>query len=345
MSTAPAIELKGVWKVFGPRAGEALAAIRSERIDKDEALRRFGCVVAVADVSIAIAQGEIFCIMGLSGSGKSTLLRHVNRLVEPTAGEVLIHGENIGSMSAGELRGLRAKRIGMVFQHVALFPHRRIWENVAFGLEVRGVARPRRRQVAQETLERVQLSGWGDRYPGERSGGMQQRVGLARALAADPDVLLMDEPFSALDPLIRRQLQDQFLQLASVMKKTTLFITHDLDEAIRLGHRIAVMKDGHFIQTGTAEQIVLNPADSYVAEFVHGVSRLKIVRAHSLMRLLEPSELTRLCSTARVVDDSADLDQMIRIAAEAPGPLLVLDREKRPVGVISENALLRALYE
>jgi glycine betaine/proline transport system ATP-binding protein len=345
MSASPAIELKGVWKVFGPRAAEALATIRSERLDRDEALRRFGCVVAVADVSIAIAQGEIFCIMGLSGSGKSTLLRHVNRLVEPTAGEILIHGEDIGGMSTGELRGLRAKRIGMVFQHVALFPHRRIWENVAFGLEVRGVARPRRKQVAQETLERVQLTGWGDRYPGELSGGMQQRVGLARALAADPDVLLMDEPFSALDPLIRRQLQDQFLQLASVMKKTTLFITHDLDEAIRLGHRIAVMKDGRFIQTGTAEQIVLNPADSYVAEFVRGVSRLKIVRAHSLMRLLEPSELIRLCSTARVVDDNADLDQMIRIAAEAPGPLLVLDRGKRPVGVISENALLRALYE
>jgi glycine betaine/proline transport system ATP-binding protein len=171
--------------------------------------------------------------MGPSGSGKSTLLRHVNRLVEPTAGEVRIHGEDISTKSDRELRELRAKRIGMVFQHVALFPHRRIWENVAFGLEVRGVAKPQRKQVAQETLELVQLSGWGDRYPAELSGGMQQRVGLARALAANPDVLLMDEPFSALDPLIRRQLQDQFLQLASVMKKTTLFITHDLDEAIR----------------------------------------------------------------------------------------------------------------
>jgi len=345
MSPPPAIELKDVWKVFGRRAAEALSAVRSEQIGKDEVLRRYDCVVAVADVSLAIAQGEIFCIMGLSGSGKSTLLRHVNRLVEPTAGEIRIHGEDIGRKSAGALRELRARKIGMVFQHVALFPHRRIWENVAFGLEVRGVPRPRRREVAQETLELVHLSGWGDRYPAELSGGMQQRVGLARALAADPDVLLMDEPFSALDPLIRRQLQDQFLQLASMMKKTTLFITHDLDEAIRLGHRIAVMKDGRFIQTGTAEEIVLTPADSYVAEFVRGVSRLKIVRAHSLMRPLDATEAITLDATARAVDGDADLERMIRIVAESPGPLLVVDADNRPIGVVSETALLRAIHE
>jgi glycine betaine/proline transport system ATP-binding protein len=345
MSSSPAIGLKAVWKVFGARAAEALVAARDGRLSKDEVLRRFDCVVAVADVSVAIGEGEIFCIMGLSGSGKSTLLRHVNRLVEPTAGEVWIHGEDINRKSARELRELRAKKIGMVFQHIALFPHRRIWENVAFGLEVRGTPRQRRRQVAMETLERVQLSGWGDRYPDELSGGMQQRVGLARALAVDPDVLLMDEPFSALDPLIRRQLQDQFIELASMLKKTTLFITHDLDEAIRLGHRIAIMKDGRFIQIGTAEEIVLNPADDYVMQFVRGVSRLRIVRARSLMQPLAPGGALGPPSNTPVVSDDADLDRMIRIMAEAPGPLLVIDREQVPVGVVTEAALLRAIHE
>ena len=343
--TSAAIGLSGVWKIFGRRATEALAAVRAEGLAKDEVLRRFDCVVAVADVSVDIAEGEIFCIMGLSGSGKSTLLRHVNRLVEPTAGNVSIHGEDIGRKSSAELRALRAKKIGMVFQHIALFPHRRIWENVAFGLEVRGEPRERRREVAMQTLERVQLSGWGDRYPDELSGGMQQRVGLARALAADPDVLLMDEPFSALDPLIRRQLQEQFLALASTMKKTTLFITHDLDEAIRLGHRIAVMKDGRFIQLGTAEDIVLRPADDYVAEFVRGVSRLKIVRARSLMRPLAPGEAGTIGADRHAVGDDADLDRMIRIMAEAPGPLLVVDRDRVLVGVVTEAALLRAIHE
>ena len=200
-------------------------------------------MVGVADATFSVGEGEIFCIMGLSGSGKSTLVRHINRLIEPTDGRVLFKGEDVGALDDEQLRNLRSTRISMVFQHMALLPHRNVRENVAFALELRGVRKKERAEVAERSLQMVELAGWENHYPDELSGGMKQRVGLARALAADPEVLLMDEPFSALDPLIRRQLQDQFLELSGKMRKTTLFITHDLDEAIRLGSRIAVMKD------------------------------------------------------------------------------------------------------
>lgn len=279
----PAIECRNLWKIFGARAAETLAAAKAGEVNKDEAFERFGSVIGVSDASFSVAEGEIFCIMGLSGSGKSTIIRHVNRLIEPTDGQVFVEGRNITDLNTADLRELRARKIGMVFQHMALWPHKTIAENVGFGLKVQKVARENRRQAAEDALARVGLAGWGERYPDELSGGMQQRVGLARAMAANPDILLMDEPFSALDPLIRRDLQDEFLRLSAELRKTTLFITHDLDEAMRMGDRIAIMKDGQIVQTGTPETIVLRPETDYVARFVKSISTLKYISAVEIM--------------------------------------------------------------
>jgi glycine betaine/proline transport system ATP-binding protein len=339
---SPAIECRDVWKIFGRRARDAFAAIEHDGMTRAEAERRFDCVVAVAGVSFAVRPGEIFCVMGLSGSGKSTLVRHVNRLIAPTAGTVLVAGEDIGAKSAAALRRLRSEKIGMVFQHMALFPHRTVRDNVAFGLEVRGMAKAARLAVAQQKLELVQLDGWGDRYPHELSGGMQQRVGLARALAADPEILLMDEPFSALDPLIRRDLQEEFARLAARMRKTTLFITHDLDEAIVLGDRIAVMKDGRFAQVGTPEDIVMRPADDYVADFVRGVSRLKLLKAGSLLDpLLGPRDADGAGRPR--VDQTATMAELIQIAVATEAPITVLGADGTALGAVTRRSLLQAL--
>lgn len=340
---AAAIECHDVWKVFGNRAPEALAAIERDGLGRAEVFDRFQCVIAVADVSFEVQEGEVFCIMGLSGSGKSTLIRHVNRLIEPSRGKILIHGEDIGRKSPVELRRLRTQKIGMVFQHVAIFPHRTVRDNVAFGLEVQGADRKRRHAVAEEKLALVQLAGWGDRYPDELSGGMQQRVGLARALAADPDILLMDEPFSALDPLIRRELQDEFNRLSSVMRKTTLFITHDLDEAIRLGDRIAIMKDGRFVQVGTPEQIVTAPADDYVAAFVRGVSRLGLLKASAF---IDPDEHPPLIANdwLRIGEDTA-LDGLLDRAMQSAAPIVVLGLDGTVRGLITHRSLLGGIRD
>jgi len=303
------VKLNDVWKVFGPRAEEAMAAIKSEGLSKADVLEQFGCVVGVQAASFEVPRGEIFCIMGLSGSGKSTLVRHVNRLIDPTSGSIEILGRDVSIMSGPELRQVRATQIGMVFQHMALMPHRSVRDNVAYPLEIRGVPKSKRWAISDHALELVNLVGYEDRLPKELSGGMQQRVGIARALASDPEILLMDEPFSALDPLIRMQLQDQFKALVAQLKKTTLFITHDLDEAIRIGHRIAIMKDGVIVQIGAPEDIVMNPADDYVREFVQGISKLKLVKAHSIMEPIDsyhgPTE------GAPRADEGADLDQLI----------------------------------
>ena len=341
---ADQVECQGVWKIYGKRATESLAIIKQRGLTKDDAHQELDCVIGVRDASFTVNQGEIFCIMGLSGSGKSTLVRHINRLIEPTAGEVRVNGELISSLNERAMRRLRAETIGMVFQHMALWPHRTIRDNVAFGLEIRGVNESERHHAAAKALEAVQLADWGTHYPDELSGGMQQRVGLARALAADPDILLMDEPFSALDPLIRRQLQDQFLELASVMKKTTLFITHDLDEAIRLGHRIAIMNEGIIIQIGTPEEIVTNPKDAYVAEFVKGISRLQLVYAHSVMQpidVYQSSNKEELTDSPQVTLD-ANLNHLIDAAIDTEKPLVVVEHG-RPVGVITKRAILRAI--
>jgi glycine betaine/proline transport system ATP-binding protein len=338
------IECRGVWKVFGPRAEESLRQVQREGLGQAEALKRFDCVVAVAGVDLEIFRGEIFCIMGLSGSGKSTLVRHINRLIEPTAGCIIVDGEDISGKKAEEMRRLRSEKLGMVFQNMALMPHRTVRDNIAFGLELRGMPKEQRLAIAEEKLCLVRLDGFGNRYPDQLSGGMQQRVGLARALAADPDILLMDEPFSALDPLIRRQLQDQFLELASRMHKTTVFITHDLDEAIRLGDRIAIMREGRVVQIGTPSEIVHNPKDAYVADFVRGISRLKLVAAGEIMEPIDShvglqGVNMRLCPRASIDDD---LNALVDLAADTDLPIIVAVNGQ-DVGVVTKRRLLRGI--
>lgn len=342
----PPIECRNLWKIYGDRDQEALNAIKKENLSKEEILERFGCGVGVVDASFTVNKGEIFCIMGLSGSGKSTLVRHVNKLIDPTAGSVLIEGKDINAMSMEQLRQTRAEKIGMVFQNMALLPHKNVRQNVAFSLELRGITKENRNIVAAKILDTVHLSEWGDSYPDELSGGMQQRVGLARALAADPAILLMDEPFSALDPLIRRQLQDQFLELSDKMNKTTLFITHDLDEAIRIGNRIAIMKDGVLVQIGIPEEIVTNPADDYVADFVAGISRLHLVNAHTIMWRLEyfekkyPDVSLENCPTS---SPNEDLDALIDIMVSTDEKYISIMDGGKCAGVVTRGGLLRGI--
>ncbi len=343
MSTV--IECRNLWKIFGEKSKQAMQAVRQENLGKLDVRDRFNCVVGVVDASFTVNEGEIFCIMGLSGSGKSTLIRHINRLIEPTFGQVFIEGQDVNALNSRQLRQIRASKIGMVFQNMALMPHRTVIDNVAFALEVRGVNRKDRYRVARDALCAVELEGWDERYPDELSGGMQQRVGLSRAIAADPHILLMDEPFSALDPLIRRQLQNQFIELASEMKKTTLFITHDLDEAIRIGDRIAIMKDGGLVQIGTAEEIVTNPVDEYVADFVSGISNLHLVSAARVMEGIEYYESNHgildraLCPRAAPQDD---LNRLTELAIESEHSILI-EEDGEVLGVVSKQALLRGI--
>lgn len=277
------VRCRNLWKIFGSNEARILDTL-DPTLSKAEILTQTGHVVAIKDVSFDVRRGEIFVIMGLSGSGKSTLIRCVSRLIEPTSGEVLLNGENVLAMSERQLRQVRRQRMSMIFQHFGLFPHRSVIDNVAYGLEVQGMDQTARHARAGEVLEMVGLAGWENHRPGELSGGMQQRVGVARALAIDPDILLCDEPFSALDPLIRREMQDELLRLQALMGKTLLFITHDFQEAVRLGDRIAVMRDGEIVQIGTPLELVTQPVDAYVAAFTREVSRTKILTAASLMR-------------------------------------------------------------
>ncbi len=340
------IEISNVWKIFGADPDAALRAIRDEGLGKPEVLARFNAVVGVADVSLSINRGEIFCVMGLSGSGKSTLVRHFNRLLEPTDGKILIEGTDVMALGPKELQTFRNRKIGMVFQNFALMPHRSVLDNVAMPLEIRQVSKNDRMRQAAAILDIVELGAWGSKFAHELSGGMQQRVGLARALAANPDVLLMDEPFSALDPLIRRQLQDEFIRLSQILKKTTVFITHDLDEAVRIGDRIAIMRDGRVVQIGTAEDIVMHPADDYVADFVAGISRLKVVRAHAVMQELEAYRATNspLPADAPRVNEGESLSKLINLAIDIDSAILVEDGGK-DVGVITRADLLRTVIE
>ena len=261
------IEVKNVFKIFGDRAEEALQLIRNKQ-GKEQVLAQTGCVVGVNDLSLSIGSGEIFVIMGLSGSGKSTLVRHFNRLIDPTSGQILVDGEDILKYDMEALREFRRRKISMVFQSFGLLPHRNVLDNVAYGLKVRGESKQLCAERAQQWIETVGLKGYEKKYPHQLSGGMRQRVGLARALAADTDIILLDEAFSALDPLIRAEMQDQLLELQKTLHKTIVFITHDLDEAVRIGNRIAILKDGRLIQVGTPHQILHNPADEYVDRFV-----------------------------------------------------------------------------
>ena len=340
----PVIRLQGVWKIFGMRVEEAMRVITQEGLTKAQTLEQFGCVVGIANCSFEVPRGEVFCVMGLSGSGKSTMVRHINRLIEPTSGHIEVLGRDVLALGEGELRKLRAAQIGMVFQHVALFPHRTVRDNVAFPLQVQGQSKSRRWDVSQRCLSLVNLDGYEDRFPSELSGGMQQRVGLARALASDPEILLMDEPFSALDPLIRRRLQEQFMSLSAELNKTTVFITHDLDEAIRIGSRIAIMNDGRIVQIGTPEEIVTNPIDDYVRDFVEGISTLKLVFAHTIMKRIgeyRPRPGEDLSRSLRAAHD-VDLSGLIDLSTTTDQPIVITDGST-DVGVVDKATLLKGI--
>ncbi|GLY05575.1 MULTISPECIES: glycine betaine/L-proline ABC transporter ATP-binding protein [Actinoplanes] len=331
------IEVERLWKVFGPRAervpGSPLAALpRAELRD------RLGCLVAVRDVSFQVAANEVFVVMGLSGSGKSTLVRCLTRLIEPTAGEVRIDGEAVRAMSAKRLRELRRHRVAMVFQHFGLLPHRQVLDNVAYGLEIQGAGRAQRHARAAEVLELVGLTGHERQLPEQLSGGMQQRVGLARALATDPEVLLFDEPFSALDPLIRRDMQAEVRRLHAEVGKTMVFITHDLAEALTLGDRIAVLRDGELVQVGTPEELVGAPADDYVADFVRDVPRADVLTLRWITR--DAAEGEELEDTP-LPQDTVIRDAVARVL-RADRPVPVVDGDVR-VGVVDAEQLLPAL--
>ena len=342
-----AIQIQNVWKIFGNTSNDALDAIQNKKISKQEALEKYNSVIGVSDVSFDVNKGEIFCVMGLSGSGKSTLVRHINRLLEPTSGKILINNQDVMQFNKENLQELRNKKIGMVFQNFALMPHRSVLDNIAMPLEIRGVSKNDRLDAANNILNIVELQGWGNKYAHELSGGMQQRVGLARALAADPEFLLMDEPFSALDPLIRRQLQTEFIKLSKQMKKTTVFITHDLDEAVRVGHRIAIMRDGRVVQIGTPEEIVVNPSDDYVADFVKGISRLKVVQAKTIMQPLEQYKKSfgENLSNNEKVNENDILSKLIETSVSKDKPIVVVNDHNTEVGIITQSDLLKAVVE
>ncbi|MBJ6637987.1 glycine betaine/L-proline ABC transporter ATP-binding protein [Streptomyces sp. DHE7-1] len=335
----PRLEAEHLFKVFGRRPDQAVEKLR-EGTDREE-LRADGLTAAVIDASFQVEAGEIFVVMGLSGSGKSTLLRMLNGLLEPTAGRVRFDGRDLTGLGDRELRELRSKKISMVFQHFALFPHRSVRDNAAYGLSVQGVPRAERERRADEALALCGLAGWEDSWPDELSGGMQQRVGLARALATDADLLLMDESFSALDPLIRRDMQDQLLELQKTLKKTIVFITHDLNEAMRLGDRVAVMRDGRIVQTGTAEDILLRPADDYVASFIKDVDRSRVLTAAAVMDTdVRGDEADCGCETAA---PGTPFTELCAISARLSHPVAVLDAGRELVGVVPRQRLLGLL--
>ncbi|MFE3555213.1 glycine betaine/L-proline ABC transporter ATP-binding protein [Streptomyces sp. NPDC059193] len=332
------LQAEHVYKVFGRRPDREAAGVRALRDGADrEDLRADGTTAAVIDASFSVEPGQIFVVMGLSGSGKSTLLRMLNGLLEPTAGRILFDGEDLTALGARELRRVRSTKISMVFQHFALFPHRDVLENAAYGLEVQGVPPAERERRAAEALELCGLGGWEKSWPDELSGGMQQRVGLARALATDADLLLMDESFSALDPLIRRDMQDQLLELQRRLKKTIVFITHDLNEAMRLGDGIAVMRDGRIVQQGTAEDILTRPADDYVASFIQDVDRSRVLTADAVMDEAPAGADACACPTVSADTPLADL---CAVSARVPHPVAVTDADGTVIGSVPQDRLI-----
>ncbi|TIC88464.1 glycine betaine/L-proline ABC transporter ATP-binding protein [Nocardioides sp. GY 10113] len=327
----PVIEAHEVYKVFGRRPERGVARLRDGATREE--LRADGLTAAVIDASFEVAEGEIFVVMGLSGSGKSTLIRTVNGLQPPTAGSIRVGGEDLMDLDGRGLRRLRRERISMVFQHFALLPHRTVGENAAYGLKVRGINRAERERRAEKALQMVGLGGWAGSLPAQLSGGMQQRVGIARALAAETDVMLMDEAFSALDPLIRREMQDQLVELQHELGKTILFITHDLNEAMRLGDRIAMMRDGRIVQQGTAEQILNDPANDYVAQFVQDVDRTRVLTASSVMEA--PVAVIGATQGPRAAHKLMREHQMSAV--------MVVARDRQLVGVVTERAAATAV--
>jgi glycine betaine/proline transport system ATP-binding protein len=332
-----AIAVKNLWKVYGPKADRIVGSPDAE-LSRPALRAKTGCLAAVRDVTFEVRPGEVFVVMGLSGSGKSTLVRCLTRLVEPTSGEVRIDGEAVHSMCARRLRELRRRRVAMVFQHFGLLPHRRVVDNVAYGLEVQGVGRAERRRRAGEILTLVGLDGYEDSYPDQLSGGMQQRVGLARALAVDPAVLLFDEPFSALDPLIRRDMQTEICRLHEEVGKTMVFITHDLSEALKLGDRIAVMRDGELVQVGRPEELVGAPTDPYVADFVRDVPKADVLTVRWIARLPKTGEPV----DGPIVAADTVIRDVVELAVRSDRPLLVIE-DGIMLGVVDRDQVLSVI--
>lgn len=336
-SGQPTISVRGLWKVFGP-AEHRIIGTPDADLPAAELRRRTGSMIAIRDVSFDVQPGEVFVVMGLSGSGKSTLVRCITRLIEPTRGEILLDGEDIRKADAGRLRELRRRRFSMVFQHFGLLPHRRVIDNVAFGLEVRGDGRAERRQRALDMLSLVGLEGQGGNYPDQLSGGMQQRVGLARALAVDPEVMLFDEPFSALDPLIRRDMQNEVIRLHHEVGKTMIFITHDLSEALKLGDHVAIMRAGEIVQIGRPEEIVGAPANDYVADFVQDVPKSYVLTLGWIMREVRPEDPL----DGPQFPPATVIRSAVHVAAATDRPIRVVDGG-RLVGMVDRVQILAAI--
>jgi glycine betaine/proline transport system ATP-binding protein len=324
-----------VWKIYGPHPQRLLAGGSIPTLDE---IRQSDHVGAVRDANLEVGEGEIFVIMGLSGSGKSTLVRCLSRLIEPSGGEILYDGEDLLKASPARMIEIRRHRMGMVFQHFALLPHLTVLENVAFPLEVQGIDRAAREERAREVVQLVGLQGREGNYPRQLSGGQQQRVGIARSLAVEPDLWFLDEPFSALDPLIRREMQEEFLRIQRQLKKTIIFITHDFDEAIRLADRIAIMKDGEIIQIGTPEQLVINPATEYVAEFTRDVNRAKVLSAQSLMgpASAKASQYKSVAAKAKITSFAAEI-------VDQAAPFAVVDEKNAIIGEVTPKAVIDLL--
>ncbi|GMB82144.1 glycine betaine/L-proline ABC transporter ATP-binding protein [Shinella zoogloeoides] len=332
-----AIEVRNLYKIFGPRGSDYVDAVKNG-LGKAELNQKYGHVLGLRDINISMPAGGIMVVMGLSGSGKSTLIRHINRLIDPTAGEVLYDGVDVCRMNESDLRQFRRHKTAMVFQKFALLPHRTVLENTVYGLEIQGVAAAEREKRAKEWIARVGLAGFENHYPNQLSGGMQQRVGLARALTNDADILLMDEAYSALDPLIRVDMQTVLLDLQKELKKTVVFITHDLDEALRLGDKIAILRDGMVVQQGTGQEIVLNPADEYITAFVKEVNRGRVVNVETIMAPLSGNPEGMPLTKGTVLETAA------RAMTAANQTLAhVVDEAGRPIGALSISTIIAAM--
>jgi len=333
-----ALVVRDLWKIFGPRADKIIGTPDAD-LPRAELKRKTGCVAGVKDVSFDVAPGEVFVVMGLSGSGKSTLVRCLTRLIEPTAGTVQMGGIDVTNASEADLRELRRQQVSMVFQHFGLLPHRQVIDNVAYGLEIRGMGKKERRAKAAEVVSLVGLDGFEHSYPDQLSGGMQQRVGLARALAGDPRILLFDEPFSALDPLIRRDMQNEVIRLHRELGKTMVFITHDLQEALKLGDRILIMRDGEIVQIGAPDEVVGAPADDYVRDFVSEVPRSHVLTLRWVMR--EPRAGDSM--DGPVMSSDTVVRQAAKAALASEHPVRVVDGDERVIGIVDDDAILRVV--
>ena len=339
----PKIELKNVYKIFGEDPQSVLPLVQNGAT-KEEILEETDHTVGLDNVSISVEEGETFVCMGLSGSGKSTLIRHINRLIDPTEGEVLVDGVNVLEFNESELLELRRHKMSMVFQSFGLFPHKTVIQNVAYGLEIQDKPLEERTRISEEQIKAVGLNGFEHQYPSELSGGMQQRVGLARALATNPGILLMDEAFSALDPLIRNDMQEQLVELQSKLHKTIVFITHDLDESLKLGDHIGILNGGRLVQVGKPEEIIMNPADDYVAAFVKDVNRAKVMRAKTIMLSAEQNPLNGKKSAETLkVNENSFVEEFLPIVLEQHSLVEVIDKQGNTMGFITEKEIAKSL--